>query len=299
MLRKYTVYLPWILGFTILFILSIVNGQWPPVRPTETITPITPDPIPTATTPGNIIPVVPTTLTPGPTSTTTTPLTTVPPGATTPPSPISTTTTPSTTVPPGAITITPEPDPISTTPSPNFDGGTPDSIDEQAAELAAAVVPKFEETYDIQFNSNGAQVYPARGSASDIDGMVVPVASETEKLYYDENGRALEVQGILSIEPPLYVEIMIVVEDAPIQYSRLQTGDYMVACTKATEAPPNQIPNCIAVSEEGVEFALRPDEELGLTYVPEVPDPTVQFIEGSVHACFTIRKRRICVRAFK
>jgi hypothetical protein len=200
-------------------------------------------------------------------------------------------------------TVTPEPDPKSITPSPTPDGGTLDSIDEQAVQIAGTVSPLFETSYDVKFSPTRAQgqsAAPAGGSASDIVGVVVPVAYE-KQMYEDENGRKLEVQGILFIEPPLYVEIEVVVANAPIQYSRLQTGTYMVACTPATEAAMNQHPDCIAVSEQGVEFAIRPDSVklLDLQDQYAVTIPTAEFIPGSVYACFTIRKRRICVRAFK
>jgi hypothetical protein len=196
--------------------------------------------------------------------------------------PTSTPTSTDTPIPPSTATLT-------FTPTP-----TPDLINDQAVGQAKNLAPQFSETFNVQFDpslAKGLDAVRIGGPAGQLAGMIAPVIDGNQK-YKDRDNIVREVEGLFSLnDNRLTLETMVIINKANIQYPLLPLGAYILACDTL------RVNDCLAVSLQGQEFQIKP-ANVTLTIIDSVPFPTVAYEEGSIHKCFRVLRRKICIRVF-
>lgn len=171
----------------------------------------------------------------------------------------------------------------------------PAPIDDQAVKQAEGLAPQFSQVFGIQINPSLAKGLDAAriyGQAGQLAGMVAPVVDENQK-YNDRHNLLREVEGIFTInDPRLDLETVVIITKANLQYPVLPQGSYMLACYVPR---PN---DCLAVSLQGQEFQINP-QTITSTTIDQVSPPTADYEEGSILKCFSILRRKICIRVFR
>jgi hypothetical protein len=179
------------------------------------------------------------------------------------------------------------------------------TVDEQAVILAKELVSQFSQIFGVQFNpslAKGLDTARIGGPAGQFAGMIAPVIDGNQR-YIDRNYEVREVEGSFSLnDNRLMLEAMFIINKGTIQYLPVPLGAYMVACH------PDRPNDCLAISLQGEEFQVRPESVSIITITPSpigTPCPTclplfpsVGFEEGSIHTCFWVFSRQICIKVF-